>query len=428
MFSHILLFMFHYFCIKYFEKLVITAKMNSKYSTNLFNQFLTLFHPVLFCYDYYIRYLINRNNRKESENTMKHMHPLTKWVINKIKSEYKDDVALLVAIRGHSTDDDGHGECFDFFIPATDRAYELEETFIIDGVGHDLYARTWERVEKSAELNEMAVVLANATILYAKSKEDEERFAALQKKMVDNLKDSTFVYRKALECLDKALDIYRSFMFEEKSYRARSEAECIHLYLSQAVAYMNHTFTDNAIFNERQAYDSTPESSIYHCPGMVKVPDGFFHYARKLLFTQDVSKLRKIIHALISTTRNFVLEGKPETSVKAKDNDYQELADWYQELSLTWRRIRYFCQNNMVEKAYSDACYLQRELFYVAAEFQMEEMNLLDSFLPDDLELLALRANQLEEIIRKTLAEHQIRLNEYDSLESFLAANGGGES
>lgn len=55
------------------------------------------------------------------------MHPLTKWVINKIENEYKDDIALLVGIKGHSTNGDGHGECFDFFVPATERGNELAE-------------------------------------------------------------------------------------------------------------------------------------------------------------------------------------------------------------------------------------------------------------------------------------------------------------
>lgn len=365
-------------------------------------------------------------NRKERVIYMEHTHPLTQWVINKIETEYKEDIALLIGIKGHSTDNDCHGECFDYFIPATDRGYELTQTFIIDGVGHDLYPRSWERVAASAQLEEMAVVLANATILYAKSQEDIERFQALQEKLADNLNDAVFVYGKALECLDKALDIYRSFVFEEKSYRARSEAEYIHLYLSQAVAYLNHTFTDSPIFNERQAYDSTPESSLYHCPGMRKVPDGFFAYARKLLTTQDVRALREIIHALLQTTRSFVLERRPEAADNAKEVNYQDLADWYQELSLTWRRIRYFCKQNMVEKAYKDACYLQNELLYVAEEYGLEEMNLLDSFLPEDLELLTLRSNQLEQVIRQTLAKHQILLNEYDSLEDFLTVNGGG--
>ena len=49
------------------------------------------------------------------------MHPLTKWVIDKIEKEYKDDVALLIGIKGHATGGDCHGECFDYFIPATDK-------------------------------------------------------------------------------------------------------------------------------------------------------------------------------------------------------------------------------------------------------------------------------------------------------------------
>ena len=59
------------------------------------------------------------------------MHPLTKWVIDKIEKEYKDDVALLIGIKGHSTDGDEHGEIFDYFVPATERGNELSETFTL---------------------------------------------------------------------------------------------------------------------------------------------------------------------------------------------------------------------------------------------------------------------------------------------------------
>ena len=48
---------------------------------------------------------------------MSKLHPLTKWVIEKIEADYKDDIALLIGIKGHSTDNDEHGECFDYFIP-----------------------------------------------------------------------------------------------------------------------------------------------------------------------------------------------------------------------------------------------------------------------------------------------------------------------
>lgn len=356
---------------------------------------------------------------------MRKLHPLTNWVIQKIEAEYKDDIALLIGIKGHSTDDDMHGECFDYFIPATERGYELSQTFIIDGVGHDLYPRSFERVALSAELQDMSIVLTGATILYARSEADRARFEALQKRLYDNLSNEAFVYEKALSFLDRALEVYQSFVFEEKSYRARSEANVIHLYLSQTVATMNHTCTDSPIYSERQAYDTTPESSLYHCPLMKQVPDGFFTYAGKLLTLQDIPTLRETVYKLIRTTRAFILERAPKTPSYSKEINYDDLADWYQELSLTFRRIRYFCKNQMPEKAYTDACYLQNELLYVAEEFHLEEMNLLDSFHIDNLERLALRSDAVEQEVLRTLSVHGIQINSYASIDEFIKADTG---
>lgn len=352
---------------------------------------------------------------------MEKVHPLTEWVIKKIETEYKNDIALLIGIKGHATNEDSHGECFDYFVPATDRGNELAETFIIDGVGHDLYPRSWERLENSVQLEDMALLIDKATILYARSREDEERFKSLKKRLHENLNNPEFVYGKALECMDKALEIYRSLIFEEKNYRARSEANCIHLYLSKAMAFLNNTYTESAIYSERQAYNDMAESRMYHCPEMKSVPNGFFDYARRLLEAQDVRSLREIIFSLLKVTRKFILERKPTVERQtAAIVNYNNLADWYQELSLTWRRIRFFCENNMVEEAYTDACYLQEEFMYISQEYQVEELNLLDSFDANDLSLLEKRSNMLEEIIKDILAEHNVSINSYDSLEDFL--------
>lgn len=115
------------------------------------------------------------------------------------------------------------------------------------------------------------------------------------------------------------------------------------------------------------------------------------------------------------------MERKPNVEHQTVTNvDYYDLADWYQELSLTWRRIRFFCENNMVEEAYTDACYLQEEFMYISQEYQVEELNLLDSFDANDLSLLEERSNMLEETIKDILAEHKVSINSYDSLEDFL--------
>jgi len=107
---------------------------------------------------------------------MQGTNKLTDWVIRKIEKEYKDDVALLLAVHGHNVNEDQHGVCFDYYVPATERGNELAETFIIDGIGHDLYPRSWERLENSVSLNDMPIAIDTAEILYARSKEDEERF------------------------------------------------------------------------------------------------------------------------------------------------------------------------------------------------------------------------------------------------------------
>ena len=354
---------------------------------------------------------------------MKRNNELTDWVIRKIEKEYKDDVALLIAIQGHNTDDDQHGVCFDYFVPATERGNELAETFIIDGVGHDLYPRSWERLEESVALNDMPIVLDGAEVLYARSEEDEKRFLDLKKRMQDNLNNSEFVYGKALDYMDEALEIYRSLIFEEHSYRVLAEAGYIHLFLSKAVAAMNHTYAEEPIMSERQAKNSDVESRIYHCPEMQQVPEGFFANAEKLMKEKDPEEVKKIILDLLKTTREFILDRKPEGQGKELSNaDYNALANWYQELSLTWRRIRYFADNRMPEEAYCDAGYLQQELLYIAQEFGVKEMNLLDSYDPKDLGKLKACADELERKVLSILGDHKVQVNSYESVDAFLKA------
>lgn len=348
---------------------------------------------------------------------------LTDWVIQRIEKEYKNDVALLIGIHGHNINGDGHGVCFDYFVPATERGNGLAETFIIDGVGHDLYPRSWERLENSVLLKDMAIAIDTAEILYARSKEDEERFMDLKKRLYENLNNPEFIYSKALEYMDQALEIYRTLIFEEKSYRAKSEAGYIHLCLSQAVAVLNHTYTESPLFSETQAHDSDPESRIYHCPELKEVPKDFYRNAQTLLKEQNPEKMKEIILLMLKNTKEFILEREPVCEPSnISQTDYAALADWYQELSLTWRRLRLFCQNNMPELAYIDAGYLQNELLYIAQEFHVEEMNLLDSFDADNLSALQVCADRLEQKVLTILSDHQTAVNSYESVEAFLKA------
>lgn len=350
---------------------------------------------------------------------------LTKWVIEKIEAEYKEDIALLIGVKGHSVDGDGHGECFDYFIPRTERGCELAQTFIIDGVGCDLYPRSWERTEKTASLDEMAICLAGAEILYAGSEEEAERFRGLQEKLQANLKNPRFMYQKALEQLEEALDVYRTLLFEERLARVRMAAGYIQMYLTKAVAYLNGTFAESGIFSERQMQNCTLENRMYRCRDIRELPEGFVENGGKLLKAKNIEELRQLTGELIREVRAFVKERKPEIKEQSKREapDYQMLAGWYQELSLHWKRIRYFCVNDMAEEAFVDGCNLQGELDIVAEEYGFAKLELMDAFDPVKLELFRKRSDQLEQEIRKIIVSNGGKIQEYRSLEEFFSCS-----
>ena len=343
----------------------------------------------------------------------KNANKLTEWVINKIKTEYPDDIALLVAVPSSSVNNDDHGVAFDYFIPATERGNELAQTFIIGGVGNDLYPRSWERTERTASLDDIATIcLADAVILYARSKCDEERFENIRQKLFDNLKKPDFIYKKALENLDKAMDLYRTMMFEDRLWKTRCLAGYIQYYLMISVACLNGTY-----------WKEWHKGVIPALKQWKNLPEQYIEHYQAILTVTSSEELKSLAHVLITTTRNFISQFKPEND-ETKIPDYNRLADWYQELRTTWNRMYYYCEEKNADAAFTDACNLQNELSIIADEFKLEELDLLGAFNTLDLGLLSKRAAELEEVIISAIEEQGIRICCYDTIEEFFTAMG----
>lgn len=186
---------------------------------------------------------------------------------------------------------------------------------------------------------------------------------------------------------------------------------------------MNQTFADCGLFSEKQAAQGSAESRMYHCPELKAVPEKFYEYSEKLLRAGTIAELGELIYLLIQSTRSFLQQRKPEKWGKEKEAGYEQLSGWYEEMSLTWRRIRYFCRQDMAEEAFHDCVYLQTELVVAAEEFGFEEMDLLSFFDPDCLEKVSRQSCELEKAVRAVILEHGGKINEYPSLEDFLSRN-----
>jgi len=337
---------------------------------------------------------------------------LTEWVINKIKNEYPDDIALLVAVEGASCNCDGHGEAFDYFVPLTERGFELAKTFIIGGVGNDLYPRSWERTERTANLEDIATLcLGNAKILYSRSNDNTERFEAIRQQLFDNLANPEFTYKKALENLDVAMDLYRTMMFEERLYKVRGLAGFIHYYLAISVACLNGVYIDD-----------WREGIIPVISKWKELPERFVEYYQAIMAAAATGELRSLAHLLIASTRQFIARYKSENADKPKTSDFSWLAEWYQELRTTWNRLYYYCTAKNADAAFGEACNLQNELGIISEEFGLGEMDLLGCFDPLDLELMSQRAAELEKAVIAAIESKGITIKRYDTLDDFLAA------
>lgn len=339
-----------------------------------------------------------------------HSQKLQDWVIHKIKTEYADDVDLLIAVTGQSVNGDDHGEEFDYFIPATEKGCQLAETFIIDGIGHDLYPRSWERMQRTADLEEgQEFTIGHSKVLYARNKMVLKRYEELCSRMQNNLNDPQYTFSKALEQLDIAMDVYRTLMFEDKLCQVRLGVGLIMHYLNRAVFYLNGTYLP-----QKDILEKLQTLSL--------LPRDFLIYEEAILQAKYPDELKNTVSLLLKTTRVFLSTFQKEDN-HGEVPDFQGLADWYQELSLAWQRLFYYSQAKDYRNAFTDALYLQSELNVVSAEFSLKELDLLSAYDPTDLSVLADRAKNLELYILQLLAEQKIQLNQYADIQEFLEAH-----
>lgn len=333
---------------------------------------------------------------------------VTQWVLDTIKKEYADDIALVVS---HTTlrMDENH-KAISYFVPVTKKGEAFARTFILKGVGYDIWGIPWERLERFANLEEYNITcLADGEILYARTEEDRIRFETLQKKLALHLADKNKMRAKALQAYSQAKKIYLEMLFASGS-DVKLGAGYVADYLAQAVAFSN-----NSYFKKSQT------DQLRELKDMKDVPGGFDQLYTKILFEKDGTLQKKGCHQLISLMQDYLSEKEPEKNVSIPtEHNYQDLADWYGELSYTWLRIRHYVQQNDAVKVYMWGIYLQSELNDVCQDFGAKKVELMKYFDCENLSLIAQKAEEAEKLIRDMIAKGGGIIHEYQSEEEFL--------
>jgi len=339
---------------------------------------------------------------------------LTEWVIDKIRRDYPEDVALLIGLEGCAMFGDGHGECFDYFVPATERGCELERSIVIAGVHHDLYNRDWARCERTANLEDWATFcLANGEILYSRSPEDTARFEGLRQKLKANLANPEFVYRKVLEQLDEAMNLYRNMMFEERPHQVRMAAGYVFDHLLCAVLYLNGK-------HKGPYHQNGQWAELAKCK---EQPEQFGAYYQAMLGAKSAGELKSISHLMIGSARKFIAAHRLMSAKDEFNANLKWLAGWYAEMGLTWRRLRFFCEEGNADCALIDACTLQNECNAMGEEYGLPEMDVLSAFDRDNLIALSAQATEVEQRVGEWIAERTELVEEHETFEEFAERN-----
>ena len=328
---------------------------------------------------------------------------VTNWVLSTVKERYADDIALVVA---HSTlNIDSDTEAMSYFVPITDRGRQFAQTFIMEGRGYDIWGIEWERLERFAALEEYNItVLADSKILYARTPEDAARFEALKNAQLKNLRDPVLARKHALESYAAAKNLYTELLFAEGS-SVRLCAGYVLDYLARAIAFANHRYFHGSQTNQLEELKT-----------MAQIPHGFSEKYLETIRTSDDSRRAQLCHDLIVLVGQFLTSNVLERC----EHNFQDLADWYAELSYTWLRIQHYARENDPLKVHMWGIVLQNELNEVCADFGLPKMELMCEYQFTDLAPIVTRANALETQMREIITRHGGVIREYPAAGDLL--------
>ena len=345
--------------------------------------------------------------KKETDNR------LLEWTINKAKTEYKDDVCLMLEHNTYSLPEDLNVRYMNGFYSNSDKLIGLARTFIINGIGYDYWQNKWDVLEKKADVKDYFITtLLDSEIIYYKNEEDKQRFLYLQAKLRANLANPKYMYERGLEWLDKAMDIYKTLMFENSLSNVRKGAGFIADHLSVAVACVNGQYFKSGIV-----------SQIEILAKMEYIPKNFIELYKKIVRTKDVEELKILSHDMIATTRDFFKVKNKWVQNESATPDFKELAAGIRSVAYYFRRLYYYCNNNMPESAFHQSFGLQPDLDYLMSDFKISNLDLLSSFDADNLAGYAAHVKTIEQKIISAIEENGVTIESYPSVEDFLQKN-----
>lgn len=333
---------------------------------------------------------------------MKIQDQVVAYVINKATTTFADDVDLLVCYGSYVTGNASELSDVDlFYIPRTNNR-GLSETFILNGVGYDIFALSWDTLaEIAAFKNGLSPLLGDSKILYQFSDTEGQRFDKLIEKMQQNLQDADYMQRQARQRMKFVCERNQLIQSAETLSLARENTGQLLITLAEAVAYMNQTYLHKGT---KELYQNLHE--------FTKLPKDCVTLYDEIIAANSVKQIQSLGQQLVSTACEFTGYQSVSTSITQPDlevvaPDYQQAASWYEECCSTFNKIYACAQTGNAILAFLSAACLQSSLKQDLS-IPLKTTDLMSAFAVNDLKLIAARAKEIQQ----------------DCVDSILSGNG----
>lgn len=353
------------------------------------------------------------NKRKETNDR------LVEWIVNKVKTEYADDISLVLIYGSYingTANSKSDVDCY--YIPKTERGYSLGKTFIIEGVGYDIFPISWDRVERIANLEiSMSPLVGDVKIIYYNSKSDVEQFEVMQEKLKDNLSNDEYVRNVAVKRCEEANKLCSILKQSTSASEIRKTAGSIIMTLADAVAVYNHDYyhfgLKKQFENLQNNFPTVPRQIVAGYKDVIEADniDDVIEYAEKLF--KEACEYLNVTY----TYQEIVADDRPT----ADKIDASYLAGLYEEISSTFNKIYVCCESGNYILAFLSAVCLQRDLDD-AKEAGCPAYDLLSDFNYAELSKLASKTRNVERAFVKIIIENGGHIKKFDNFEEFESA------
>jgi hypothetical protein len=243
-------------------------------------------------------------------------------LIEKIKKDYDGDVSL-VHVHGSYFYNDTHdlSDIDLFFVPKTQRGYNLGLTFILNGIGCDYWALSWERLERIANHEEkIASIITDGKILYYHSEEDLERFNKLKEK-AGHIIDKDKYRNNGKEIIKDMYKYYFKIANNNDIVEIRKNTINIIYVLSFGLAQLNCT----SIKRGRKYLKNEILS-------MKLIPDNFEYIYENLFIEKNTDTIKKLLYSLIESAEKLFEDNSRGTFFDNFNGFYEEMIQHYNKI------------------------------------------------------------------------------------------------